>query len=140
MPSIVHGKPAKFERLTHVDSLYWYDGELLGQYTLDGEHWLVLWTNHKDLGTHYWDQHVYYSVSDDNLKKLLDNTMTLRATLEKSNEMWSEESKWEKHPNGHGVPDTNVDTWNPLRWSDIPEDIRPTVDSYLNFKKDDHDD
>jgi len=136
MPSIVHGRPAKFERLVHVESLIWYNGELLGQYILDGEHWLVAWINGKTLPAHYWDRHIYYSVSDEHLKQLLAGKMTLRDTMEKSREMWSEESQWEKLPNGHGVPDTNVDTWNPCKWADIPEDERPTDKSFLEIGKD----
>lgn len=135
MSSIVIDRPAKFERLVHVESLLWYDGELLGQYTLDGDHWLVAWVNQKDLGTHYWAKHLYYQVSEEDLKKLLANTLTLRQTMERSPEMWVEESKWEKLPNGHGVKDTNVDTWHQSSWKEMPEDERPTTESFLYHKE-----
>lgn len=131
MPSLVIDKPAKFERLVHVESLLYYDGELLGQYTLDGEHWLIAWTNQKDLGTHYWDRRVYFPITDDNLKKLLSNGLTLRAAMEQATEMWCEESKWERLPNGHGIPDTNVDTWSSFKWSQLPDDERPTENSFI---------
>lgn len=135
MPSIVIARPAKFERLVHVESLLWYDGELLGHYTLDGENWLVAWVNQKDLGSHYWAKHLFYSVTEDDFKKFSANSITLRETMKRSTEMWVEESKWEKLPNGHGVPDTNIETWAPYRWVDMPEDERPTTESFLHLKE-----
>lgn len=131
MPSLIIDRPTKLERLVHVDSLIYYDGELLGHYTLDGEDWLVAWVDKKDLGSHYWGKHLYYSVTADDFKKFNANSMTLRETMQRSAEMWIEESKWEKLPNGHGVPDTNQDTWASCRWADIPEDERPSADSFL---------
>ena len=135
MPDTVIGQPAKFERLTHVESLMWYDGELLGHYTLDGDDWLCAWLNMKDLGLHYHAKHIYYRISKEDFKKYNANEMTLRETMERTEEMWVEESKWEKLPNGHGVPNTCTTTWQAISWAQIPEDERPTTESFLHHKE-----
>jgi hypothetical protein len=130
MSSIVHGRPAKFERLTYVESLLYYNGDVLAQYVLDGDHWLVLWAGSGDLGTHYTDRHIYFSVLDDVLKKYFANNITLRDVMARSAEMWTVDAKWERLPNGHGVPDTDVSLWSSTKWELISEDERPTDKSY----------
>lgn len=136
MTSVVTGQPPKFERLVHVDSLHWYDGELLGHYTIDGEPWLVSWTNFKNLGTQYWEAHAYFPISPDNLKKLLDNKITLRDAMELATEMWRLETTWD-HENGVGIKDTHVSVWTPATFATWPQDELPTDMSYVVYDKPD---
>lgn len=131
MPSIETGKPAKLGRLAHVDTLLYYNDELVGHYTVDGDPWIRLYTNFKNKGTHYWDRAVYFPITESNLKKLLANELTIYAALEAATEMWREENTWEKLPNGHGVPDTYVTVWEQTSWSQFPDDEKPSKDSFL---------
>lgn len=133
MTTVVTGRPGFVDRLVHVESLLYYDGELLGHYTLDDKPWLVSWTNWKDLGAQYWEAHLYFDITPENLKKLNTNEMTLREAMEAALVMWREEDTWDHDEQGHGAESTSTIVWTQITMAQFPEDEKPSVDSYINY-------
>lgn len=125
--------PPFLENLEHVASLLWYDGEILGHYKMEGQSWLMLWTNFETRGATYWESHVYVDITEQHLTELLANTMPLRDALKAATIMWREECTWHYDAKGHGIAGTHVYQWAPMKWMDFPKNELPLKDVCLHL-------
>ncbi len=105
-----------FADFKHVETLIYFDLPLLDQYEYNGKTMLVCWCDISD--DRLTDYYFVFEVSPENLEAYLAKTMTLRQLIEVSPSLQ------------RMTYDGSPATFEPLTFADIPEDMRPTTDSF----------
>lgn len=108
----------QFENATLVANLCWYDGPIIEIYELDGHKYLAAKSDFVN-GVDIW---VFGQVDEPTLQAYLDRQVSIREVWEKSPTLYEGPNSfiWEEVP---GVKQ--------ITWADIPEERRPTTNSFV---------
>lgn len=110
--------------LREIRNYMYYDGPIMGLYEMDGIKYLGLWADVIDMGlpteVDIW---LFAEVSIEAIVDLESNKLTTREIIEHTSSLYR---------GANGCHYSNLQPAVKITWTDVAEDCRPTVDSYLN--------